>query len=108
MNPKMLHYGAQGTLSISINGHGTSQTNQTGTRALPHLASERITIKRLSFGLQMVSVCPPSPPHIYPAFSKDVSAVTGIPNIHFLQTRAAQQHQIKALGRQVGAFQAAL
>lgn len=46
MNHKMVHYCAQGTLSISINGHGAQQTNQTRTHTLPHLAAERITIKK--------------------------------------------------------------
>lgn len=46
MNHKMVHYCAQGTLSISINGHGAQQTNQTKTHTSPHLLAERITIKK--------------------------------------------------------------
>lgn len=46
MNHKMVHYCAQGTLSISINGREALQTNQTETHAPPHLVAERFTIKK--------------------------------------------------------------
>lgn len=56
-----------------MNGHGTSQTNQTGTP--PHLAPERITIKTLSF-LPLNAFCLLSfsslHPSVHPPISEDV------------------------------------
>lgn len=58
-----------------MNGHGTSQTNQTGTRAPPHLAPERITTKTLSF-LPLNAFCLLSfsslHPSVHPPISEDV------------------------------------